>query len=67
MVVMGIDIEALRLAIYRNFVNGGESGRTNELAEEFGTSATKVQEGLRQLADEHHIVLDEAGRIIMPT
>ena len=62
---MGIDIEALRLAIYRNFVTGGVGGRTNELAEEFGTSETTIQASLRQLADQHHIVLDEAGAIIM--
>ena len=65
MVVMGIDIEALRLAILRNFVDCGESGCLNELVEEFGTSVAKLQDALRQLADEHHIVLDEAGQIIM--
>lgn len=65
MVVMEIDIEALRVAIYRNYVNTGESIRVGELAEEFGTTLPTIQAGLSQLADKHHIVLDQEGRIIM--
>ena len=63
--VTEIDIEALRVAIYRNFANRGESGRSVELADELGTNVETIQISLRQLANERHIVLDEAGRIIM--
>jgi hypothetical protein len=60
-----LDIETLRVSVYRDFSELGRSGQPSELAESLGASESSIREGLRQLAIERHVVLDESGAVVM--
>lgn len=60
-----MDIEDLRLAVYRSFAHQGHAPSTSDLAVELGTSPEEVEKGLRELAAARHLALDSDGRIVM--
>jgi hypothetical protein len=60
-----VDLEALRLDIYRTFAETGHPPDITGLADRLKLESKSVTRGLRQLAHARHIVLDEADRILM--
>lgn len=60
-----MDLEDLRLAVYRTFAHGGRAPSTAHLGAELGASADEIHHGLRELATARHLVLDPEGRIVM--
>lgn len=60
-----MDLEALRLAIYRGFANTGRPPEVNDLAEQLALDAATVRTGLIELARARHLVLDEADQVVM--
>ncbi|TCO52280.1 organomercurial lyase [Actinocrispum wychmicini] len=60
-----MDLEDLRLAVYRAFADTGRPPTTEDLTERFGQSPETVQLGLRRLADTRHLALGADGRILM--
>ena len=60
-----MDLEALRVAVYRSFADTGRAPETSHLAAEFGTTEDAVRAGLRELAQARHLVLDADDRILM--
>lgn len=60
-----MDLEDLRLAVYRTFAHEGHAPSTTELCAELGASTEQVDHGLRELAAARHLVLDADGRIVM--
>ena len=60
-----MDVEDLRLAVFGSFASTGRAPDTAELAERFGVGVADVRDGLRRLAVERHLVLDDAGDIVM--
>lgn len=60
-----VDLEDLRVAVYRSFAESGRAPEVGALAERFGTNQDAVVEGLRELAHARHVVLDPDDRIVM--
>ena len=60
-----MDIEDLRLAVYRSFAATGRAPDNRDLAAQLGTGSTEIGEGLRELAAQRHVVLREGGAIVM--
>jgi hypothetical protein len=60
-----VDLEELRLVVYRTFAATGHPPGTAGVAERLGASPDAVQAGLRELAEGRHLALDDAGRIAM--
>jgi len=60
-----VDLEGLRLAVYRGFASDGRSPSEAALAAETGSSVEEVRDGLRALAETRHVVLDAEGRIVL--
>jgi Alkylmercury lyase len=60
-----VDIEDLRLAVYQSLARTGRVPDTRALAEQLGSGAADVRAGLRQLAQQRHVVLDGAGEVVM--
>ena len=60
-----LDPEDLRLAVYRGFAADGRPPGTEALAEQFRVDQATVTEGLRDLANARHLVMDEQDRILM--
>ncbi len=61
----GVELEALRLAVYGSFSTAGHAPDTLELAAGFGVDASDIRAGLRQLAEDRHIVLGDDETIVM--
>ncbi|WP_433330314.1 organomercurial lyase [Spirillospora sp. CA-294931] len=59
---MGFEIEDLRLAVYRGFAETGRAPEPGELVDRFGGGAP---DGLRELAEQRHVVLGADGRVVM--
>jgi hypothetical protein len=59
------DHETLRLAVYRGFAATGRAPSLDELAALTGSHADAVREGLRELARQRHLVLDDEDAIVM--
>ncbi|MEP7055303.1 MAG: organomercurial lyase [Actinomycetota bacterium] len=59
------DFEDLRLAVFRTFAATGLAPPVEQLAGDADLDEATVKEGLRQLAEARHLVLDETGRIAM--
>ncbi len=57
--------EDVRLAIYRRFAEEGEFGSAETLAGELGIDPSRVRRAMGELADARHLVLDEAGEVVM--
>ena len=60
-----MDNEDLRLAVYRTFAATGRAPGSGELAAQLRTGTEEVAVGLRELAAERHVVLNDEGRIVM--
>jgi len=60
-----VDLEELRLAVYRSFAGTGRPPRADYLAEQLAVEVATVRVGLAELARARHLVLDESGQIVM--
>jgi hypothetical protein len=60
-----VELETLRVSVYRNFSKHGRCGDRSELARGLEMSELDVGEGLRQLDGQRHLVLDKHGSIVM--
>jgi hypothetical protein len=60
-----MDAEDVRLAVYRGFACTGRAPDPMALAEQLRTKPDEVRAALRQLADAHHLVLDDSGEVVM--
>jgi hypothetical protein len=60
-----LDPEDLRLAVYRGFAADGRVPGIDTLAGLLRVDQATVAAGLRDLADAHHLVIDEQDRILM--
>jgi hypothetical protein len=60
-----VDVEELRVRVYRRFVDTGGAPRLEELARELDESVTTIRAGLRKLAAARHLVLDKHDAIVM--
>ena len=62
---MALDLEALRLAVYRSLAATGRALQVEALAADLGATADEVRGGLRSLHDQRHLVLDEAETVAL--
>ena len=53
-----MELEDLRLAVYRSFAATGQAPTTATLAEQLGTNDAEINSGLEMLAHNRHVVLD---------
>jgi hypothetical protein len=60
-----MDLEGLRLAVYRSFVQVGRAPNAGDLAEQQMLDLGTVRAGLIELARARHLVLDRSGHIVM--
>jgi hypothetical protein len=60
-----MDLEDVRLAVYTTFARHGRPPTIGELADQVDASADQLRQGLQQLATARHLVLDDAGNIVM--
>ena len=60
---MTIDLERLRLAVYRSLAETGRVPDNRVLAVSSGVPEAAVPAGLRALHDQHHLVLGPSGAI----
>lgn len=60
-----VDVEDLRLFVYRAFAAEGRAPDVASLAHLLDVQSEAVVAGLRQLARAHHLVLDENDRVLM--
>jgi hypothetical protein len=60
-----MDVEDLRLAVYRSFASTGRAAELTELAAAVDAREEDVRTGLRALAEQRHLVLDDADNIVM--
>ncbi len=60
-----LDREDLRLAVYRGFAADGRAPGSGALAEQLHVDQATVTDGLRDLAQAHHLVMDGQDRILM--
>lgn len=60
-----MDLEDLRLAVYHSFATTGALPSYDELVTRLGGTHDDVVRGIRRLAEERHVVVDEAGSIVM--
>jgi hypothetical protein len=62
---MPLDLEALRLAVYRSLAATGRAPSDEELARSLDAPEPDVRAGLQSLHDQRHLVLDGTGRIAL--
>lgn len=60
-----MDLETLRVSIYRGFAGDGRVPTTTQLAAACGADPHDVDAGLKVLAEQRHVVLDESGNVVM--
>lgn len=60
-----VDLEHLRLAVYRGFATTGRAPQPEDLARQLHVEPWQVVAGLRALADQRHVVLDPSSRVAM--
>jgi hypothetical protein len=60
-----VDLEDLRLAVYDGFRRTGRAPSVASLASETGAGDVAVTDGLRSLAQQRHLVLDDDDNIVM--
>jgi hypothetical protein len=60
-----VELEELRLAVYRRFAETGQEPTVDGLAESVQASVDDVRSGLAALHEARHLVLDGRGRIVM--
>jgi hypothetical protein len=59
-----VELEDVRLAVYHGFAEDGRALEVEQLAALLGAAPSAVRDGLRELAQARHLVLDE-DRILM--
>ena len=57
--------ETIRLGIYLALAETGGTPSLTDLADAVGAEATEVKGAIRRLADQRHLVLNDAGAIVM--
>lgn len=62
---MSVEVEQLRVEIYRTFAETGRPPTVDELADVADTETTEVRDGLRQLARARHLSLGANDAIVM--
>jgi hypothetical protein len=60
-----MELEDLRLAVYRSFAATGHAPTATVLAEQLGTNSAEINSGLEMLAHNRHVVLNGADDIVM--
>jgi hypothetical protein len=60
-----VDLEELRLRVYRSYVETGAPPTTQDLANALVADPGVIDAGLHELAGARHVVVDYAGRIVM--
>jgi Alkylmercury lyase len=60
-----MELEDLRLAVYRSFAATGHAPSTAMLTEQWGTDEADIKSGLGMLARNRHLVLDDDDHIVM--
>lgn len=60
-----MDLEELRLAVYRQLANTGRPPDLDDLAEQRTLDVAAVRAGLVELARTRHLVLDEADQVVL--
>lgn len=60
-----MDLETLRVAVYRSFASTGQAPTTLDLGRQLDASEHTVVDSLRELARARHLVLDADDRILM--
>jgi hypothetical protein len=60
-----MEVEELRLAVYHSFATTGAPPTHRELASHLGGTVDEVVRGLGRLAEARHLVIDDAGAIVM--
>ena len=60
-----MDIEDVRLAVYRAFAETGRAPGADELAEQLGAEVPVIARSLEELARARHVVLGDQGQIVM--
>jgi hypothetical protein len=60
-----VELEELRLAVYRRFAETGQEPTVDGLTESVQASVDDVRSGLAALHEARHLVLDGRGRIVM--
>ncbi len=60
-----MNTDDLRAAIYRSFARTGLKPNYDELAQRFKVTRGQIVEGIRRLAVERHLVIDESDEILM--
>jgi hypothetical protein len=58
-------VELVRRAVYRHLASTGLAPERRALAEQLALGAGEVDEAYAALAEAHHLVLDEEGRIVL--
>ena len=62
---MAVDLEALRLAVYRSLAATGRAPDDDALARSLDTTPDEIRTGLRTLHDQRHLVLGGDGSIAL--
>lgn len=60
-----MNLEQLRLLVYRSFAETGVAATNSELAIALGCEVAEIQAGLGELARQRHLVIDEQFRVVM--
>ncbi|MGN6128283.1 MAG: organomercurial lyase [Humibacter sp.] len=60
-----IDIETLRLRLYRQLLDEGRVASSDDIATELGVTPPEAVAAFRELAADRHIVLDDKGGIVL--
>lgn len=60
-----MNLERLRVLVYRSFAETGVASTNAELASALGCEVYEVEAGLSELARQRHLVIDEQFRIVM--
>jgi hypothetical protein len=59
-----LDVEELRLAVYRSFARSGRAPITQDLATHLEVDVATINDGLQELAAARHVVLDDDGIVM---
>jgi hypothetical protein len=60
-----MDVEGLRLNIYRSFAETGAPPKHDDIASQLGATTDEIVAGIRLLADNRHLVIDSDATILM--
>ena len=60
-----MNLELLRVLVYRSFAETGVAAKNSELAIALGCEVGEIESGLGELARQRHLVIDEQFRVVM--